>query len=336
LPSLYDIYRKPDPWKKDLPADLLPAIEHLRKIFKDNHWSYGSITQKLCYWMLHPGRSEEEVADYLRPLRQLQTIVGPEATKCFVEMLQRKTDPAFFKAYFEIYLDGMTRTALPLFKQFAAIGKANEERLGVPHLKWADEQIKNMIRSEMHVIVIWIRNVCDVQIYDPTEDSDEQIFWRKWRAPMLLGMKPSRHLPYEKTRVWERWDAEASRGFLEAFAVDYVLHIEAAVERLSGNLAVGLAKQPKPPAPPASTVRPDVAPTPESPALSTKTHPKPVSARQEVRKLNTQERYRDWQRAYRSLKQLHPNRTDIWFSKKIAEMDVAKDASPETIRKHMK
>ena len=52
-----------------------------------------------------------------------------------------------------------------------------------------------MIRSHNHQIDIWVRDVCDKQIYDPNEDVEEQIFWTKWQAPRLLIMKPSRFQP---------------------------------------------------------------------------------------------------------------------------------------------
>jgi hypothetical protein len=336
MPSLYEIYKGQERWEKDLAADLLPAIEHLRKIFGDNHWSYGHITQKLCYWILHPGTPHEEVADYIKPFDQIKAIVGAEGRKSFLEIFDKKTAPAYFKSYFDIYLNALIAMTLSLFMQFVAIGKANEQRLGTSHLKWAEEQTKNMIRSKMHTIEIWIRDVCDVRVYDPEEDHEELIFWRKWQAPMLLMMKPARHWPYDPNRSWERMDAKDSRGLLEAFAVDYVLRIEGSVEKLAGILAVELAKQPKPSPQPISTSTAKVPLSPEKIVASGQPDPKPASARQEVRKLNTQEKYQDWKRAYRSLKQTHPNRTDIWFSEKIAEMDIAKEASPETIRKHMK
>jgi hypothetical protein len=62
----------------------------------------------------------------------------------------------------------------------------------------------------------------------------------------------------------------------------------------------------------------------------------PSNVRREARKLNTQAMYRDWQKAYRDLKKKHPNMSDVWISRKIAKMDIARDHDPETIRKNMK
>ena len=60
------------------------------------------------------------------------------------------------------------------------------------------------------------------------------------------------------------------------------------------------------------------------------------NAKREVRKLKTQSIYADWHKAYRDLKKKHPNRSDVWYSKKIAKMDIALGRKAETVRKQMK
>ncbi|MFO7646173.1 MAG: hypothetical protein R6W95_17455 [Desulfosarcina sp.] len=60
------------------------------------------------------------------------------------------------------------------------------------------------------------------------------------------------------------------------------------------------------------------------------------NAKREVRKLKTQSIYADWHKAYRDLKKKHPNRSDVWYSKKIAKMDIALCRKAETVRKQMK
>jgi hypothetical protein len=58
--------------------------------------------------------------------------------------------------------------------------------------------------------------------------------------------------------------------------------------------------------------------------------------RREFRKLETQDRYKGWQKKYRLLKTIKPNRTDAWYSQQIAKLDIACGRSADTIRKHMK
>jgi hypothetical protein len=62
----------------------------------------------------------------------------------------------------------------------------------------------------------------------------------------------------------------------------------------------------------------------------------PGNAKREARKLDTQAMYESWQKEYRALKKKHPNMSDVWYSQKIAKMEIAKGKSAETIRKNMK
>ena len=68
------MYENIGAWEENVPADLIPAITHLRKKFGDAHWSYGQVTEKFCYWGLHPGSADDEVKEYLKPLEQLKGI----------------------------------------------------------------------------------------------------------------------------------------------------------------------------------------------------------------------------------------------------------------------
>lgn len=185
------LYENTGPWEKDVPADLIPAIKHLRKSFEDAHWGCGRTTQIFCYSLLHNERVDDPAKEYLNYLMHVKAGVGPAATQRFHESIKLGTPPAIFKAFYDLYLEAMSVQALAIFKELAEIGLANESRLAKPHLEWAEAQTKHLIRSENHRIRNWVRDVCDKQVYDPKEDPEEQIFWRKWQAPMFLIMKPS-------------------------------------------------------------------------------------------------------------------------------------------------
>jgi len=329
MPTLYDLYKHPGPWDKDLPADLIAPIKHLRKTFDEHHWSYGRVTEKLCYWNLHPGSAEDEIKDFIKALPKLKSIAGEDATAHFIAHLKTSTAPSVFIAFFDLYLETISVSALAIFYQLVAIGKANEQRLGTPHLEWAEAQVKNMVRSHIHVIRIWVRNVCDVQLYTP-EDMEEQIHWNKWQAPMFLVMKPSRFMPNDPAREWERNDTETSSKWLDAFAADYVLHLEVKVEKAAGIAAVELAKQPRPPASPE-------VPASSEPSLVAEIKPsRPKRTRLETQKIATQAKYKSWRQEYKALKSAHPDKSDMWHSLRISRMAIGKSSSPETIRKHMK
>lgn len=62
----------------------------------------------------------------------------------------------------------------------------------------------------------------------------------------------------------------------------------------------------------------------------------PSNARQEVRKLDTQDMYESWRKAYRKLLREKPGKSDRWYSFQIAKMDIAQGRDAETIRKQIK
>ena len=62
----------------------------------------------------------------------------------------------------------------------------------------------------------------------------------------------------------------------------------------------------------------------------------PSNARRETRKLDTKALHESWRKEYRALKKRRPAMSDVWYSQQIAKMDIAKDRSAETIRKHLK
>ena len=46
--------------------------------------------------------------------------------------------------------------------------------------------------------------------------------------------------------------------------------------------------------------------------------------------------HESWRKEYRTLKNRRPEMSEVWYSQQIAKMDIAKDRSAETIRKHIK
>lgn len=62
----------------------------------------------------------------------------------------------------------------------------------------------------------------------------------------------------------------------------------------------------------------------------------PSQGKRESRKGVTQAKHKDWQRAYRELRKLHPSKSDVWCSQQIAKQEIGVRHSAETIRKNMK
>jgi hypothetical protein len=338
-----------EPWEKSVPADLIPAIQHLRESFDEAHWSCEQTTRLFCYSLLHDEAANDPAKESLNYLVYIKARVGPAATRRFNDLVREGIPPAIFKAFYDLYLEGMSVQALLTFKELMEIGRANERRLSAPYLEWAEAQTKHLIRSHTHELKIWVRNVCDQQVHEPQDDLDEWFLWRKWQAPSLVIMKPSRYRPYEVEKAWERNDAETSARWLKAFADDYVLHLEMKLSNIAGKAALELAKQPTPVEP--SPVQPQpVQPTPVQPRSpegrqqdeGPKSTPAPGngfklnSVRREAGKLDTQAMYRSWQAAYRRISKSNPDKNDVWCSRQIAQMRIGKDRNAETIRRRMK
>ena len=62
----------------------------------------------------------------------------------------------------------------------------------------------------------------------------------------------------------------------------------------------------------------------------------PSDVKREDRKLKTRVMHESWQKKYRELKRSKPGKTDSWYAKQIAKMDIAHNRDAETIRKNMK
>lgn len=132
--------------------------------------------------------------------------------------------------------------------------------------------------------------------------------------------------------MWERNDTETSLNLLKHFSEAYVLHLEVVLKRVAGEAAIRLAKEPKPVQSP-SVVRES---HPQASPLAAPVRSASLSSRREVGKLDTQEKYRAWQRQYKVLSKSRPDMSDVWYSQQIAKMPIAKGSSAETVRKRMK
>jgi len=231
------VYENAERWDKDVPPDLIPAIKHLRHSFDRAQWAFGWTTQKLCWSCFHGNLDEEDVKSHIKTLGRLKQEAGPVPTQRLAELLEVGTPSAVFKAFFNFYLEGVSKQALNIFKELAEIGLANEPRLPLSHIEWATTQTRHLIRSNKHNIENWIKEACDKKVVH---------YWRLWKAPLFLITKPLRDQPYEAARAWERKDAKTSNELLNWFEDLYVVFLDGKLEQAAGEAAVELAKENKP------------------------------------------------------------------------------------------
>lgn len=62
----------------------------------------------------------------------------------------------------------------------------------------------------------------------------------------------------------------------------------------------------------------------------------PSTARREVRKLDTQQKYATWKKAARELRHKPQGKSERWVAVQIAKMSIAQGSTAETIRKHIR
>lgn len=60
------------------------------------------------------------------------------------------------------------------------------------------------------------------------------------------------------------------------------------------------------------------------------------TVRREARKLATQSMRKEWQKEYRAIAKQRPNMSEVWYSKHIAKLPIAKNRDASTIKKYMK
>ena len=61
----------------------------------------------------------------------------------------------------------------------------------------------------------------------------------------------------------------------------------------------------------------------------------PSTAKREARKIDTQDMYATWQKAYRALLKKSPGKSDVWYSQQIAKTATAQGRNASTIKKNM-
>ena len=325
--------RLPQEIRTTLPDELVPAVEALDKTLDDAHFKCGKITEIFCYSLLHPGENLAETEQYKLALMQLKVMAGPAATEVCHQHLRTGTAPAFFHAMNELYMAGVTVQAIQVFDDLLAIGKANADQVGKPYIQWAHDLTLELAEKYENRVKFWIRAVCDPPDYGTDlnwDDRDEIIMGKTWCAPMLLVMEPSRLMPFDAARQWERVDRETSKQWLNSFAEMFTIHIKIHIDRLAGEKTVELAKQPKPAPQPKTEVPNSDAQAQTDLAQGTAAK---VNVKQEYRKRKTKERNRKLRSEFQKLKKRKPGMSGVWYSQHLSNSEIAGGLDAETIRR---
>lgn len=223
-----------DDWKQITPEPLHKAVEALRREFATNTWKAGEIMRQGCHPALHRGMAEQArmINEGLKKLGlpALPSVDGGE------------TEPSVFVAYFEQSVGLIAHEVKKTFSELLAISFAQSPLIGRDPVEWATLETKLMIAHESHRIPLWTKDTSDVQPHDPN-DTEESIYWTKWRAPRWFFMQPFATRPYDRSTAWERMDEAESKHLLEVVEDRFNQRLIMALEKVVDETHVRLAKQ---------------------------------------------------------------------------------------------
>ena len=236
-------------WENVTPEVLRPAIKHLQGVFEESDWKCSWITQHLCFADLHPGVvGDEELTPYRSAFEEFRKILGPAISKQFDIVVRAGTPAAIFHAYAEMYRYGLNTVLRDMLLEVLQIGINNASRIDDDPVAWTKYHVQNRIRNGQHRFDTWIKNVCDVQP-TPTqiplsdENLEEMIWWRKWRAPRFIIMRPSGNMPYNEASAWTREDEQRTSKLLNGLSKRFTDFLEIELGQLVGSAHVQKAKR---------------------------------------------------------------------------------------------
>ncbi len=230
-------------WKDHTPSSLIEVVSHLRKRWDDGEWKVSQVTRTLLFSALHPSATVDDLGEYRLALGHLKQIAGLQQVQVFDLLLRTGTEPALFHAYYGLRKSLLVREAEGIFLEFFSVGRAQAALLSEDFIAWARGHINGLIESDQFRTPYWIKGSCDVRGHNTSDSDDEEIYWRSWRAPKLMVMKPSRSMPYDPNEAWTRADKDETAGWLRAFQNEVHLAITNRLDEISGTLRLEIAKQ---------------------------------------------------------------------------------------------
>jgi pyrimidine deaminase RibD-like protein len=236
-------------WKDTTPKQLHPAIKHIQHVFDGSDFKCKWITQHLCFADLHPGTvKEQELTEYRSAFADLRKIVGPSMSRQFDMIVSAGTPSATFHGYAEMYRSALNTAVRDMLSDALQIAISNAALIGSDPVEWAKSQVENRIRNGRHRFATWTKNVCDVQplmAQTPVtdEDLDEMVWWRKWRAPRFIHMRPSANTPFDALTAWTREDEHKTSQVLDGLSKRFTEFVEIELGQLAGRAYVQMAKR---------------------------------------------------------------------------------------------
>src|SRR5260370_6385217 len=235
-------------WQQISPEQLWPALEHIQETFDTYKWKCSWLTKNLCYSVLHPGEIDDAtLAAYKESFVHYRVIIGYPAQREFDRLLRIATPPSIFKAYLDVFQNGLETEVSRLFNEILQIGLANVRMLNMRPVEWAKAHLNILITRNPQTIKSWIQSVCDKQDFSEglkLEDFEDFLWWRDWRAPKLIYMQPSGNLPYHPESAWTpREDESQTQKLLDGLSQRFLDSLGFRLNDIAGKAEVELVKK---------------------------------------------------------------------------------------------
>jgi hypothetical protein len=205
----------------------------------------------------------KDLLDHVSAFEAMKPAAGRSMLARFADLYARACSPAYFAAFFGIREHLLRSQVDYTFQELLSIAIVQRQLLPISPPSWAGDQVESLIDEEYWKTNNWIKRVCDVQRRDRdnVETDEEFVFWRKWRAPLLLVMEPSRYAPFEAERMWERQDEDTTIRWLDLFTGDVVRGLEKVLKDAVGQAhLVEMKRQPVATPPPTTASAIDYPP----------------------------------------------------------------------------
>jgi len=220
-------------WKKNVPPELIPAVEHIRSMFADTDSKSRQTTEVFCYAALHPADAgaTEEAEPYLPTLEHLlRHRVSTATLQTFEQLTNKKTPPSVLHAYFVLYqqvLKGQCKAAWGDLLRIAPAGPIQQR------IEWAEAHVKGLIQHAKCNVAKWLMGCCDGHV-------------SRTDATSLAWMRPALNKPYEPTKTWKRESIEDTQQIKSFFEMGLECCLRTELQVWSGVAHLEAAKQPKP------------------------------------------------------------------------------------------
>lgn len=233
---------RPADWEDITPAQLKPAIEHVRKQFESAKWQLGMRIECGCYLALHPDLIMEP-----KFKGGFDNLIPVNRRPAWKKFYASATESQIFKLWGDQLGEGLAELVVDPFNSFLRIGLAQKTMLPLEPVEWAKTLVRDLLYALEWTLPHKIKEMCDEQkgrIDFASEHFLAYCAWVYWRAPRFIHMQPSGNTPHDPETAWEREDEDLTERLLHGLTERIIDPARFKLNDLAGEAYVSLACTP--------------------------------------------------------------------------------------------